>query len=102
MKKILLPLLLMQALTDVGAVFASEFGMTIMHPVYFSLNELDSNRDGNISLQEYLAADASNTEMIYRHMDQNGDGMLDAEEQAAIEAVYQGIQEQQQVKNNSI
>lgn len=101
MKKNLVFIMLMQALTYATSANSKDYGQMAISKVDFSISELDTDRDGNISLQEYLAADVSNTEMIYRHLDQNSDGILDAEEQAAIEAVYQGMHEQQ-VKSNSI
>lgn len=71
-------------------------------PDDFSIAHFDSNHDGNISLQEYLAGDPSNTERVYRHLDANSDGVLDQQEQTEVEAVYQLMHQQTQTKANSI
>lgn len=68
----------------------------------FGIGHFDSDKDGNISLQEYLAGDAANTEKTYKHLDANGDGKLDAQEQREIEAVYKNIHDQYKAKNTSI
>jgi len=68
----------------------------------FGIAHFDSNKDGSISLQEYLSGDSANTEKTYQHIDANSDGMLDKEEQQEIEAVYKSIHDQHKAKNNSI
>jgi hypothetical protein len=68
----------------------------------FSIGYLDSNKDGNITMQEYLSGDAANTEKTYKHLDANSDGMLDDQEQQEIEAVYKNIHEQHKAKKTSI
>jgi hypothetical protein len=68
----------------------------------FGIAHFDSNKDGSISLQEYLSGDSANTEKTYQHIDANNDGMLDKEEQQEIEAVYKSIHDQYKAKNNSI
>jgi len=68
----------------------------------FGIAHFDSNKDGSISLQEYLSGDSANTEKTYQHIDANSDGMLDKEEQQEIEAVYKSIHNQHKAKNNSI
>jgi hypothetical protein len=68
----------------------------------FGIAHFDSNKDGSISLQEYLSGDSANTEKTYQHIDANSDGMLDKEEQQEIEAVYKSIHDQYKAKNNSI
>ena len=73
-----------------------------MSKTSFSIGHFDSDKDGNISLQEYLAGDASNTEKTYQHLDSNSDGMLDMQEQREIEAVYKAIHDQYKAKNTSI
>ncbi|MDO9151197.1 MAG: hypothetical protein Q7U33_07460 [Methylotenera sp.] len=73
-----------------------------MNHASFGIAHFDSNKDGVISLQEYLSGDSSNTEKTYQHIDANSDGMLDKEEQQEIEAVYKSIHDQYKAKNNSI
>lgn len=68
----------------------------------FSISHFDTDKDGNISLKEYLSADASNTERSYRHMDANGDGSLDTQEQQVIATVYKRIHAQHKAKETSI
>jgi hypothetical protein len=68
----------------------------------FSISHFDTDKDGNISLKEYLSADASNNERSYRHMDANGDGILDTLVQQEIAAVYKRIHEQYKAKDTSI
>jgi len=57
----------------------------------FSISGLDKDKNKLITIQEYLAGDETNTEKTFKHMDANGDGVLDAEEQSEIEAVYKAI-----------
>jgi|GEM_PF-4836007 len=68
----------------------------------FSISYFDTDKDGNISLKEYLAADTSNTERSYQHMDANGDGIIDKQEQQEIAAVYKSIHAQYNAKKTSI
>ena len=68
----------------------------------FGIGHFDSDKDGNISLQEYLAGDAANTEKTFKHIDANSDGKLDAQEQREIEAVYKNIHDQYKAKNTSL
>lgn len=75
-----------------------------MSKASFSIGHFDSDKDGKITLQEYLAGDASNTEKTYQHLDSNSDGVLDMQEQKEIEAVYKLIHDQykDKAKNTSI
>lgn len=66
----------------------------------FGIGHLDSDKDGNISLQEYLAGGGANAEKTFKHLDANGDGKLDAEEQREIEAVYKNIHDQYKAKKD--
>jgi len=70
----------------------------------FGIGHFDTNRDGNISLDEYLAGSPANTEKVYQHLDANSDGVLDKQEQLEIEAVYKHMHEQLKIKTkeNSI
>lgn len=75
-----------------------------MNQANFGIGHFDGDKDGNISLSEYLAGDTSNTEQTYKHLDANGDGKLDMQEQKEIKAVYKMIHEQYKAKKtlNSI
>lgn len=73
-----------------------------MSQASFGIEHFDSNKDGNISQQEYLSGDSANTEKTYKHLDANSDGMLDKHELQEIEAVYKSIHDQYKVKNTSI
>ncbi len=68
----------------------------------FGISHFDSNKDGSISLEEYLAGSPANSAKTYQHLDANSDGKLDKQEQAEIEAVYKHMHEQLKAKNNSI
>lgn len=68
----------------------------------FGISHFDANKDGNISLDEYLAGSPANTAKVYQHLDANSDGKLDQQEQTEIEAVYKQMHEQLKAKNNSI
>ena len=68
----------------------------------FSISGLDVNKDGDITKSEYLDADKSNSEKVFKHIDANGDGKLDQSEQADIEAVYKAIHQDYKAKNTSI
>lgn len=68
----------------------------------FSIGHFDSDKDGNISLQEYLSGDSANTEKTYQHLDANSDGKLDTQEQYEIEAVYKMLHDQHKTKNTTI
>ena len=68
----------------------------------FSLSYLDTNKDGNISKEEYLSGDKNNTEKTFKHLDANNDGQLDKSEQKEIEAVYKSIHDQCKLKSTAI
>lgn len=68
----------------------------------FGISHFDTDKDGNISLDEYLAGSPVNTAKVYQHLDANSDGKIDKQEQAEIEAVYKQMHEQLKAKNNSI
>lgn len=68
----------------------------------FSISGLDTNKDGVITKEEYAAGDARNTEKLFKHMDANSDGKLDAAEQKEIEAVYKDIHQKAMPKKTNI
>ncbi|OYY95712.1 MAG: hypothetical protein B7Y32_07650 [Methylophilales bacterium 16-45-7] len=68
----------------------------------FSISGLDKNKDGNITKAEYLNGDKNNTEKVFKHIDVNNDGALDAAEQADVESVYKAIHEEYKSKKTNI
>lgn len=68
----------------------------------FSISGLDANKDGNISKEEYLTGDKSNSEKTFKHIDANSDGNLDQAEQKEIEAAYKDIHKKYKDKNTKI
>jgi hypothetical protein len=67
----------------------------------FGISHFDTNQDGSISLDEYLAGSPANSEKVYQHLDANSDGQLDQQEQVEIEAVYRHMHEQLKTKTNN-
>lgn len=113
MKKLSYLAILFTAFVSTNAVFAkSGAAEDSMHDenalelgmADFGIGHFDTNQDGNISLDEYLAGSPANTEKVYQHLDANSDGKLDKQEQLEIEAVYKQMHEQlkTKTKNNSI
>lgn len=68
----------------------------------FSISGYDANKDGVITLQEYLVGNPKNTEKTFKHLDENGDGKLDLQEQKEIEAVYKSIHQQYKTKTTAM
>ena len=68
----------------------------------FSKSNLDTNKDGNISKEEYLSGDKLNSEKIFKHVDANNDGQLDSAEQKDIEAAHKDIHNKNKAKNTNI
>jgi hypothetical protein len=113
MKKISYLAILFTIFVSMNAAFAkSGVAENSMHDEYafdlgmadFGISHFDTNQDGSISLDEYLAGSPANTEKVYQHLDANSDGKLDKQEQLEIEAVYKQMHEQlkTKTKNNSI
>ena len=68
----------------------------------FSISGLDANKDGTITKEEYLSGDNTNSEIIFKHIDANGDGQLDQAEQKDIEVAYKDIHNKYKSKNTNI
>lgn len=68
----------------------------------FSISYLDTDKDGVITKQEYLASGANNSEKIFKHIDANNDGLLDLAEQKEVESVYSAIHEKHKAKTTTI
>lgn len=68
----------------------------------FCAANLDVNKDGVITRQEYLDGDKNNTEKTFNHLDANNDGVLDLSEQYEIEAVYKKIHDEYKAKTKTI
>ncbi len=69
-------------------------GCTDMKKMDFSMKDLDTNKDGNISKEEYAAVRQGDVEKTFKHIDANGDGVLDAKEQKDVEEVLEGMHSQ--------
>ena len=52
-----------------------------------SIKQYDINKDGVVTLDEYLATAKINATKMFKHIDANGDGKLDAAEQKDIDDV---------------
>jgi endonuclease IV len=68
----------------------------------FGISGLDTDKNNVITIQEYLAGNASNTEKTFKHIDANSDGVLDLEEQKEIEAVYKKIHLEHKAKTTTM
>ena len=56
-----------------------------------SISQQDTNKDGAVSLDEYTAAEKLNAIAMFKHIDANGDGKLDAAEQKEIDEVMNNM-----------
>jgi len=109
MKKLSYLAILFTAFVSTNVVFAKSGAVDNMHDenalelgmADFGIGHFDTNQDGNISLDEYLAGSPANTEKVYQHLDANSDGKLDKQEQLEIEAVYKQMHEQLKTKTKS-
>jgi len=68
----------------------------------FGISGLDTDKNNVITIQEYLAGNANNTEKTFKHIDENSDGVLDLEEQKEIEAVYKKIHQELKTKTTTM
>lgn len=66
-------------------------GCKDMKNMDFSIKDIDTNKDGDISKDEYAAAGQGDLEKNFKHMDANRDGKLDAKEQKDIESVLKAM-----------
>ena len=66
-------------------------GCKNMDKADFSMKGLDTDKDGNISKDEYVAAGQADAEKNFKHIDANGDGKLDAAEQKDVEEVLKNM-----------
>jgi uncharacterized membrane protein YebE (DUF533 family) len=63
------------------------------HPEH-GMMDADTNKDGKISHDEFMAANQKRSEEMFKRMDTNGDGVIDqAEKQAAFEKMREHRQE---------
>ena len=72
---------------------ASE-GCKDMKNMDFSMKDMDANKDGNISKEEYSAAELGDADKNFKHIDANSDGKLDAKEQKDVESVLKAMHSQ--------
>ena len=66
-------------------------GCKDMKNMDFSMKSMDSDKDGMISKDEYAAANQSEINENFKHIDANNDGKLDAKEQKDVEDVLKEI-----------
>jgi Ca2+-binding EF-hand superfamily protein len=71
---------------------AQQQGQNVPDPSEQFMQELDTNRDGNVTLQEFMKP----TEDGFREMDKNGDGLLTKPEVDAYAKEMQQRMQQQQ------
>ncbi len=72
---------------------AQQQGQTVPDPSEQFMQELDTNRDGNVTRQEFMKP----TEDGFREMDKNGDGLLTKPEvDAYAKEMQQRMQQQPQ------
>ena len=65
-----------------------------MKKMDFSMKELDTNKDGNISTEKYAVAGHGDIDKNFKHMDANNDGKLEAKEKKDIESVLKAMHSQ--------
>jgi Ca2+-binding EF-hand superfamily protein len=54
-----------------------------------SMQEMDTNKDGVVSHDEFTTANLARIEKTFTHIDANGDGKLDNEEQQIAQAIWE-------------
>ena len=69
-------------------------GCKDMKNMDFSMKDVDTNKDGNISKEEYATARQGDVDNKFKHMDANSDGKLDAKEQKDVEDVLKAMHSQ--------
>jgi EF hand len=69
-------------------------GCKDMKNMDFSMKDIDTNKDGDISKEEYAAAGQGDVDKNFKHMDANNDGKLDAKEQKDVEEVLKAMHSQ--------
>ena len=67
----------------------AEYGTKDVAPT--GIKKSDLNKDGIVSLDEYLATEKINATKMFQHIDANGDGKLDAAEQKDIDEVMKSM-----------
>jgi Ca2+-binding EF-hand superfamily protein len=92
--KMIFPVLLFAVTTPLAA---QQQGQTLPDPSEQFMMELDTDRDGNVTLEEFMKP----TQNGFREMDKNGDGLLtkpevDAYSKEMQQRMQQSYQQQQQ------
>ena len=83
-KIVLVTLLSIASLSALAMEAGKEAGVT-------GIKKSDANKDGMVSLDEYLANEKINATKMFQHIDANSDGKLDAAEQKDVDAVMKSM-----------
>ena len=73
---------------------AGHEGCKDMKNMDFSMKDMDADKDGSISKDEYAAAAQGDVDKNFKHLDANSDGKLDAKEQKDVESVLKAMHSQ--------
>ena len=87
MKKVYFLLVVLLASASFNS--AAQDGSKETNPV--SIKKSDLNKDGIVSLDEYLATEKINATKMFQHIDANSDGKLDAAEQKDVDEVMKSM-----------
>lgn len=66
-------------------------GCSDMKNMDYSMKSTDTDKDGMISRDEYAAANKTDADKNFKHIDANSDGKLDAAEQKDVEEVLKAM-----------
>jgi hypothetical protein len=66
-------------------------GCKNMEKMDFSMKNMDADKDGIITKEEYVKSAQGDVEKDFKHIDANNDGKLDANEQKDVEEVLKAM-----------
>jgi Ca2+-binding EF-hand superfamily protein len=66
-------------------------GCKNMEKMDFSMQSMDTDKDGIVSKDEYIKSTQTDVENDFKHIDANNDGKLDAKEQKDVEDVLKAM-----------